>query len=79
MDSTADDIFRIVPAGTLPPGHDVIHIDRIGRQPIWLIREDAPLPAVIAEINRITAHLIGNGIWREQRDDQQPPRMRHVS
>jgi hypothetical protein len=80
MDSTvADEIFRIVPADDMPPGHDVIHIDRVGQSPIWLIRHNAPLPVVIAEINRITTHLIQHGIWREQRDDVAPPRLRHVS
>jgi hypothetical protein len=78
MDSTADPIFQIVPEADMPPGHTVLHLDVDG-QPRWLIREGTPLPEIVAELNQLATHIVRHGLWRPQRDDKQPPHMRHAS
>lgn len=78
MDSTADRIYQIVAEDDMPPGHTVLHLD-INGQPRWLIREGTPLPELVAELNRLSTHLVRHGLWTQQRDDQQSPRMRHAS
>lgn len=74
-----DGIFCTAPADAFPPGAPpVVHIE-IDGQPRWIIRKGADLEEVVAELDRIGTHLVRHGIWRQQRDDEAPPRLRHVS
>jgi hypothetical protein len=56
----------------------VAYVEVDGR-PQWLIREGTNLDEAVAELDRIASHLVRHGIWRLQRDDTAPPRLRHVS
>lgn len=69
MDPTAvavDTIFQVVPGNALPPGPPVVIIE-IDGAPRWLIREGAPMPDVIDEMNRLGTHLVRHGLWEAHR------------
>jgi hypothetical protein len=79
MDPTADNIFTVVAAADMPPGHAAVYLD-VGDQPRWLIREGEASPELVAELNQLATHLIRHGLWEKHRErGQQPPRMRHAS
>lgn len=78
MDSTADEIFRIVPGASMPPGQDVVIVE-IDGQPRWLIRDGVSLPDLVSELNQLSTHLVRHGLWVPQRGDTEPPRMRFAS
>lgn len=78
MHHAADEIFRIVPRGTLPPGRPVVVVE--GDHALcYLITEGTPLPEAVAEMNQLATHLIRHGLWRPQPEETTPPRLRHVS
>lgn len=78
-DSTADEIFRIVPEKDLP-GDQAVVILEIDGQHRWLIREGALMNDIVAEMNHLATHLIRHGLWVPQRGNEQaPPRIRHAS
>jgi hypothetical protein len=77
MEPAVDDIFRTVPQDALPEANPVAFIETPAG-PRVLIREDTPLPAVIAALNPIALHLVRHGLWRPQPEDTTPPRLRHA-
>jgi hypothetical protein len=76
-----DGVFRTAPASAFPPSAPpVIYVEADGR-PRWVIREDADLADVVAELDRIGTHLVRHGLWAPQDggDRKPPPSLRHAS
>jgi hypothetical protein len=79
-DTTATDgVFRIVPAAMFPTTAEPVAYVEVDGRPQWLIREGTNLDEAVDALDRIASHLVRHGIWRLQRDDTAPPRLRHVS
>lgn len=77
MQSAADEIFRLVPEGSLPPGHAVVLVES-GGDVRYLIDESAPMTTVVAELNGLATHLVRHGLWVPQAESASPRRLRHV-
>ena len=75
MQSAADDIFRLVPEGSLPAGHAVVLVESSGAVR-YLIDESAPMTTVIAELNGIATPVVRHGLWIPQPEGTPPPRLR---
>lgn len=74
----ADDIYQLVPRGTLPHGEGVMMIS--GEETVaFLIEEDTPLTDVVAKLNKLGTHIVRHGLWIPQPEQHTPPRLRHAS
>jgi hypothetical protein len=75
--SDTDGIFRLVPEHAMAPDQPVVLIDDNGR-PTYLIRENTPLPVVVAELDRLATHVVRHGLWIPQPESATPPRLQHA-
>jgi hypothetical protein len=62
--TATDGIFRTAPAAAFPPSAPCVILVDVDGQPRWIIREDAPMADVVAELDRIATHLIRHGLWK---------------
>lgn len=76
-----DGIFCTVPADAFPPGADPVAYVEIDGRPRVIICEDAPLPDVVASLDRIGTHLVRHGIWQlvDSGDPKSPPHRNRLS
>lgn len=74
-----DGIFRLAPAAAFSPAGQSVVLVEVDGEPRFLVKEDAPLSDVVADLDLLATHLVRHGIWRRQDDGPAPPPLRNAS
>ncbi|WP_282696290.1 hypothetical protein [Streptomyces sp. CC208A] len=64
--------IEFVPKEEMPDGHIVVPLEAPGTL-VWGVLEGQMTEELRSEMNHCLQHIIGSGLWRQNRGSDQPP------